>query len=254
MKPWQFAILFLGVLGFVTVVAGFLCYSYVQQAARRQVLAQANLMMETALAMRSYTTDQIKPLTSLRRNSEFHQQWIPAYAATEIFNYLRAKYPEYTYREPTLNPTNLRDTAIGWEADVINVFRNDGKVKEITGERATPTGNALYLARPIVAARPCLECHSVPSAAPRAMVAQYGDRNGFGWRRDEIIGAQVVSVPFSVSYDLAKSSLRVLIAALLLVGIGASLAFYLALTFIVLRPLNRSSGPSRRIDARVRDV
>jgi protein-histidine pros-kinase len=247
MKPWQFGLLFLGVLGFVTTLTALFSYGYFQQGARKQVLAQANLMMETALAMRTYTSEQIKPLTLLRRQSEFHQQWIPAYAATEIFNYLRAKYPEYTYREPTLNPTNLRDTAVGWEADVINVFRNDSKVKELTGERATPTGTALYLARPIVATKACLECHSVPAAAPKAMLQEYGDRNGFGWHLNEIIGAQVVSVPFSVSYDLAKSSFRILIASLLLVGIGALIAFYFALTFVVIRPLRRKIASSQRL-------
>jgi Protein of unknown function (DUF3365) len=251
MKPLQFCAVFLLVLGAITALSAGFCYRYLQQNARGQVLQQANLMMEAALAMRTYTTNQIKPLTTLRRNSEFHEQWIPAYAATEIFTYLRAKYPEYTYREPTLNPTNPRDTAVAWEADIINDFRNQRRVGQITGERDTPTGHALYLARPIVAAQACLECHSVPAAAPQAMVRQYGDRNGFGWHLNEIIGAQIVSVPFAVSFDLANSAFRVLVVALLLVALGALIAFYLVLTLVVIRPLRESVSRSTPTDVRL---
>jgi hypothetical protein len=54
------------------------------------------------------------------------------------------------YKEAALNPTNPRDRAVDWEADIINTFRNHpGAAKELVGERDTPTGRSLYLARPI---------------------------------------------------------------------------------------------------------
>ena len=54
--------------------------------------------------------------------------------------------PEYAYREATLNPTNLRDRASEWQADIIERFRHDANAHEITGERDTPLGPSLYLA------------------------------------------------------------------------------------------------------------
>ena len=74
---------------------------------------------------------------------------MPAYAATEQFNDLRKKYPDYSYKEATLNPTNPRDRATDWEADIVNQFRNGQGKGELIGERDTPTGRSLYLARPI---------------------------------------------------------------------------------------------------------
>ena len=51
----------------------------------------------------------------------------------------------------------------------------------------------LYLARPIQIKDPaCLACHSVPAAAPASMIKLYGESNGFGWKHQEIVGAQVV--------------------------------------------------------------
>src|SRR3984893_12891536 len=48
-------------------------------------------------------------------DNEFHPQSVPAFAATEIFGYLREKFPDYFYKEATLKPTNPRDRATDWE-------------------------------------------------------------------------------------------------------------------------------------------
>ena len=56
-----------------------------------------------------------------------------AYAATEVFNDLHRRYPDYSYKEATLNPTNLQDRATGWEADLIYRFRNKPDQTEYTG-------------------------------------------------------------------------------------------------------------------------
>jgi hypothetical protein len=50
----------------------------------------------------------------------------------------------------------------------------------------------------------CLECHSTPDKAPPEMIKKYGNANGFGWKLDEIIGAQVVSVPMKVPIEMAN--------------------------------------------------
>jgi hypothetical protein len=40
-------------------------------------------------------------------------------------NYLHSDYPDYTHKQATLNPANLRDRAVNWEADVIQIFHPD---------------------------------------------------------------------------------------------------------------------------------
>ena len=100
------------------------------------------------------------------------------------FKNLHVKYPDYTYKEATLNPTNPQDRASDWEVDIINGLRDHPDQKQIIGERETPTGQSLYFASPIVAAHSCMECHSTPSAAPKAMLSVYGDANGFGWKEN----------------------------------------------------------------------
>lgn len=42
------------------------------------------------------------------------------------------------------------------------------------------------------------------SAAPAALITPYGRDNGFGWQADEVIGAQIVSVPFADAAEDAR--------------------------------------------------
>jgi hypothetical protein len=145
-------------------------------------------------------------------DTEFHPQSVPAFAATEIFGYLREKFPAYFYKEATLNPTNPRDRATDWESDVVNQFRGSPTQTEFISTRESPTGTALFLARPIkVNNVSCLECHSTPDKAPSEMIKLYGGDNGFSWKLDDVIGAQIVSVPVSVPVNIAENAFRTII-------------------------------------------
>jgi len=140
-------------------------------------------------------------------DTEFHPQSVPAFAATEIFGYLREQFPNYFYKEATLNPTNPRDRATDWETDIVNQFRSDTGHSEMSATRDTPNGISLFLARPIkVNNVSCLECHTTAEKAPVEMIKLYGTANGFGWKLDDIIGAQIVSVPLAVPLQIAQAA------------------------------------------------
>jgi len=236
----KFSLIFLLVFGVQLGVAGYVCDGFLQRSARDQVISQARLMMESSLAARTYTDQQIKPLVD-RNDKVFHPQVVPGYAATEHFNYFRTAYPEYNYKEATLNPTNPRDRAVDWEADIVNWFRNDPEKNELSGERDTPIGRSLYFARPIKAVASCLVCHSTPDAAPPNMVKVYGNINGFGWKVNEIIGAQIVSVPMALPIRMANAAYRQLMTSLVVIAIVSLVVLNLALHFAVIRPVRNFS-------------
>lgn len=216
--------------------------------ARQQVVQQAELMLQSAQSTRAYTVEELKPLLDkLPEQSDFVRQTVPAYAATETFNRLRKEFPEYVYKEATLNPTNPRDRAIDWEADIINYFRNNADKKELVGERDTPTGRALYLAHPMAAKKPCLVCHSVPEAAPASMIRTYGTGNGFGWGDGEIVAAQIVSVPMSLPVGIADKAYKHLLIYLVVIFFATLAAVDLLLVFIVIRPVQRLAENADRL-------
>ena len=193
-------------------LAGFVAYEILSKNAQEDSLQNARIIMEEASAIRTYTAESIRPLLEQQMKVQFLPHSIPSFAAQSNFKLVRQKLPEYTYREPTLNPTNLNDRAVDWEADIINGFRDDATKQEAVITRDTPGGQYIVLARPLKIGSPaCLTCHSTPEAAPATMVALYGSQNGFGWKLDDVIGAQIVSVPVSVPVRSAENAFRVII-------------------------------------------
>jgi len=253
---FKFNLILGAVFGSGLAIAALLSYQFSQNSAREEVLRQARLMMEAMRSTRSYTTNQVKPLLEAQQQqqSTFLPQTVPAFAATESFDYLRAAYPDYSYKEAALNPTNPRDRAVDWEADIINAFRNHKGTKELTGERDTPTGRSLFLANPLVADPPCLQCHDVPQAAPAAMVARYGPDNGFGWLAGSTIGAQIVSVPMAVPVRMANRAFQSLVLYVAGVFIVGLVVLDLALIFAVVRPLRTLSAMADQISVGKMDM
>jgi hypothetical protein len=205
----RFNLVFLPILVAAVGATAVIVHSYLQNGAQQQVVAMANVMLETARASRKYTTEQIAPLLENLQPSdqEFHPQSIPFYAATEAFNYFRQSHPDFAYKEAAPNPTNPRDRTVDWEADIVSEFRNDASKKELIGRRDTPLGPSLFISTPIkVDDVSCLECHSTPDKAPPGMVKRYGSANGFGWQAGDVIGAQIVSVPAALTEKLAHNA------------------------------------------------
>jgi HAMP domain-containing protein len=218
----------------------YLTRSSLEVSARGEALNEAGLMLDSALAVRAYTAIEIAPLLTEQLKSVFLPQSVPFYAATQNFLKMREAHPQYLYKEATLNPTNPRDRAADWEADIIQRFRNDPTAQEMQGERATPMGPSLYLARPIRAERECLTCHSLPSLAPQPVLARYGPSNGFGWQVGEVIGAQVVSVPLASAQLRADRLLHELVVTLVAVFVALLVAVNVVLYLFVVRPLRRT--------------
>jgi protein-histidine pros-kinase len=240
---WKFNIVLLALFAVGFILTGFISYSVLQANAREEILDNARVMMESALASRSYTNSQVTPLLETQLRYSFLPQSVPAYAATEQFNDLRKKYPDYSYKEATLNPTNPRDRATDWEADVVNQFRN-GTVKgtELVGERDTAGGQALYLARPIqIKDAACLACHNTVAEAPKTMIELYGPANGFGWKLNEIIGAQIVSVPSALPIQRANHTFKVFMLLLTLVFVVTFILLNVMLHSIVIQRIKELS-------------
>jgi protein-histidine pros-kinase len=251
----KFNLILLVVFGIGGLIISELARSYLLDNAKADVQAQAQLMLASAKSVRDYVSDHVSPIlvqTPLYQ-TRFLPESIPFFAANATFNYLRKNYPDYTYKETTLNPTNLDDRATDWEADLIHELRDTGE-KERSGVRPTSSGSSLYIAHPIWAQQECLSCHGSPSSAPKTIIAQYGSANGFGWKPGGIVGAQIVSVPMSVPVDQAKRAWLRLLLFLISMMILAILALDAAVYWFVIRPLKLVSDTADRVSRGEKDV
>ncbi|MBW4642472.1 MAG: DUF3365 domain-containing protein [Goleter apudmare HA4340-LM2] len=192
-------------------ISGAALSSVLQQRAQSEVTNKALVLIQTMNSIRTYTQNRINPLLSERLETEaaFIAEAIPSYSATEVFENLRKndEYKNLLYKEATLNPTNLRDKADNFEAKIVERFRNDAKLQELSGFRDLPQGKVFYIARPLAIKDPkCLRCHSTPDQAPKSQLATYGSDNGFGWKLNEIVTSQIISVPSADIFDSAQKT------------------------------------------------
>ena len=146
-------------------LAGFGAYQILRTNAIEASREAAKIIMEEASADRAYTNDSIKPLLEQQMKVQFLPHSIPSFSALSIFKIVRQKLPEYTYREPTLNPTNLNDRAIDWEADIIKtklLGADWPKGQSYSAIVETNGRPAFRVAVPEYYAESCLVCHGSP--------------------------------------------------------------------------------------------
>jgi len=244
----QFNLVFVLIFLLGLVATGAMTRRMLERNAQQETLQQARLLLEKALAVRSYTSTQVAPLLETQMKYAFLPQSVPAFSATEVLARIQKNHPEYAYKEATLNPTNPRDRALEWEADVIAEFRKSADLKEFIGERDTPAGRALYIARPIrIADGACLRCHSTVETAPRTLVEKYGPANGFGWQLGEVVGAQMVSVPTAVPLARAHAAWALFMGMLSAVFVLIAVALNAMLWWLVIRPVTKLARLADRV-------
>jgi protein-histidine pros-kinase len=217
-------------------LAAIFAFKISGDTARRDVLHEAALMASEGEGASRYTDQEVAPLLN-KTGTGFAPQTIPFLAAQDQFRRVRKDWPDYSYKDAALNPTDPADKAADWEAAIIARFRADPGLKQIVSQRDTPTGPILSLSKPISISDPtCLQCHSTPDKAPPGMVALYGTANGFGWKQNETIGAQIVSAPMRLALARAQTSFLYFLGGLALVFLVTMAALNVLLRLMVVRP------------------
>ena len=221
-------------------LVGINSYLLTEDNALQQVTDQAELIMQQALAVRSYTVNEIRPLVNQNNDGQFHPQTVPAYSATQTANLLRESRPNYGYKEAVFNPTNPRDKATPAEEQIINQFIADPDLVKLVGSQEIDGVKTFYISYPIRIINPqCLVCHSTPQQAPAAMRAIYGDTGGYGWKLNEVVGTQIVVVPYTLPAELARKTFYSFLISLAAIFLLLFLVINLTIRKLVLRPVSR---------------
>ena len=221
-------------------VVGVNSYLLTEDSALQQVVDQAELIRHQALAVRSYTVNEIRPLLNQNNDGQFYPQTVPAYSAARIAELLRQSRPNYGYKEAVFNPTNPRDKATPAEEQIIRQFIADPDLTRLVGSQEIDGVKTLHISYPIRIINPkCLACHSSPEQAPTAMRAIYGDKGGFGWKLNEVVGTQMVVVPYTLPAELARKTFFSFLISLAVIFLVLFLVINIAIRKLVLTPVSR---------------
>ena len=220
------------------LASSFVFYEVSKQNALERLHSQIGVLRAQALAVRRYTSEEVRPLLSDMSDVQFLPQTVPSFSAQTAFANFRDHYPDFYYKEAVLNPTNPSDLATEWEKGLIDRLRDNTSLKEVAEVREADGGPQYTVAFPLaIKSEGCLNCHSTPDKAPASMVALYGDKNGFGWKLNEIVGAQIFSVPLKVAEEQTWESLQFLIGAMSAIFLTLLVIINMMLSRMVLTPV-----------------
>ncbi|MEM8718367.1 MAG: DUF3365 domain-containing protein [Cyanobacteria bacterium P01_G01_bin.39] len=243
----------------LTIITGIILAGVLQNYAEQVIVDRASLLMETMNSIRHYTNTQVNPelVDRLETEEVFLAPAIPTYAVREVSEHLRTKdqYSQFFYKDATLNPTNVRDKADKFETEIVQSFRDDSTKEQIQGFRSIPGGEIFYIARPFkIEKESCLRCHSDPKLAPASLIATYGSENGFGWQMNEIVAAQMISVPSSQVFNAARKLRYLVMSKVAIFLLLASILLNLFLKFTVTDPLKQMSSSSKQLSTGDLDI
>ncbi|NJL61533.1 MAG: DUF3365 domain-containing protein [Methylacidiphilales bacterium] len=225
-------------------LSGIALANILNYKAQHEISSNASLLFQSLNSVRSYTSNEVTPnLQATLGKDSFLPQTVPSYSSRKVFEHLRNQnqdYQDYLYKEAMLNPTNIRDLADDFEKDIVSDFRQNMNTQEKTGFRNLQGEKYFYIARPLkITDASCLRCHSTPDAAPQEMISIYGNKNGMGWKLNQINGTQIVSIPTTEVLQKAKQSFLLIMGIVTLVF---AIAIYMAnfwLKRYVVRPIKR---------------
>ncbi|SFO84434.1 protein-histidine pros-kinase [Cohaesibacter marisflavi] len=230
------------------LAAAAISYSIVQKSAVEEVKRSANLVRANALAVRSYTVNNIDPLLSDNNDVLFLPETVAAFSAQTVFATLQKQFPEFDYKEAALDPTNLADLPNELEKSLINQLRDDPDLEQISTIVEKEGNKFLTIAFPLtIKQKGCLACHSTPDAAPPAMIDLYGPDHGFGWKLGETVGAQIITAPMAIADKRARETGIILIAGFTVVFILVFAITNFMLGRIVLRPVRLMSSAAEKV-------
>jgi methyl-accepting chemotaxis protein len=236
------------------VATAVLLYPVLTQHAQGEISQRGLILIETMNSVRDYTSRHISPLlaTNAANSSEFIREIVPAFSARTVFDDFRANdaYQNFFYKEATENPMNLNDRVDPFEMTLIEQFRRDNQLHELSGFTTREGEYVFYSARPLsVSSESCLACHASPETAPASLVSAYGTEHGYGWALNEIVTAQTVYVPASQVFDYANQGVAVVMGVIVLIFAVVVFAIHFLLNRAVVQPAKQIGALAALIDA-----
>lgn len=236
------------------LIGGTAHWRALQGRAQDEITAQGKLLIEAMNAVRSYTSDNVRPLLAddLDKSKEFIPETVPAFSARSVFKNFRGQldFETYLYKEAALNPTSPADLADDFEAQLLREMIANKTSGEVNGYRTLNGRTLFYIARPLtIGSESCLECHSDPAKAPASLINTYGDKGGFGWEVGQTVAAQIIYVPAEEVFNAAYRTFTLVMIVFITIFALVTLLINFLLRRYVIQPVNILGGLSQKISA-----
>jgi PAS domain S-box-containing protein len=187
---------------------GWLLVGQHNRALEDNLREQALTVLALAEASREHARNALAPAVDKTLQSHGIAPVLEADAADLVtrgtMDAFQDRRPGALYREAALEPLNPDNRAQGYEKELIEQFRANRSVAELSGFVAGGEGDRLlvagsegeryYVARPVVAEESCRRCHGSAAAASPELTRRYGPVQARDWRVGQVAGVRIASV------------------------------------------------------------
>jgi len=192
----RFAVMLIIIFIISLPVVGAAAYFVLQKNINEDVFEQATFFLNTMETVRQHVGKVMRPAAQENMPGKFDVRLMStSFAARGVAEKLRDKFPDYSFRHVSVNPRNPINRADSFEQGVIQYFSDNKDTHEAKGFIDKDNNEFFYVAKPVVAEESCMQCHSLPEAAPQEVVATYGSTAAFGWHPSQVMASLIVYVP-----------------------------------------------------------
>lgn len=183
-------------------------YYFFRENAMREVADKAVLAINYMESLRKYIGKELRPAVNRDMPGKFMLEGqVGFYILRKVAHNLQEVQPYYMYKQASDNPLAPENKADYYEKQILMFFSNDPNLKELTGLRKDRGSPLYYIARPVRVDRDeCMRCHGDPLFAPKEQVEKYGTATGYNYRKDAVVGTNIIYVPASVPISIAMRS------------------------------------------------
>lgn len=186
--------------GFALVFSAIILYrawASARRHAEEMTATKAEVALRFALAIREYFSESVRPEMEQRVGpGEFVPEAMStSFAARQIVDKVRERFPDYLLRFPSENPRNSINTAGEQEVELLEYFRENPEVDEWSGRLKIDGFDYVARASAMRLDASCVRCHGDPDDAPQALLDRYGTMGGFGYKVGDLAGMDMVGIP-----------------------------------------------------------
>ena len=209
----QFSLLLILIYIISLPVISTITYFVLRQNAINHAYQASRLYIAAIDAVKQYVEDELRPVLKKELPHKFILEGMSrSYAAGSTARRILQGFPDYIFKNASVNPTNLKNNADEFERGIINDFRTKKDIKEWKGFISKEGYDYYVIARagsPVKES--CLYCHGDPAAAPKEVTERYGTTSGYYMKAGEVVDALIVYIPIHIPLANARKAVAIFI-------------------------------------------
>lgn len=187
-------------------ICAYIIYRQGRLLVEEAALAKSQLVMAAVEANMRYVREVLRPkiYEVMGQDAFIMEAMSTSFISRAVMDRFNESMPEYRYRRVAIRARNPHYEANSLELRMIRYFTDNPEKQDWSGIMQVDQEMFFMQFRPVYFSASCLRCHGDPADAPKALLAKYGDKNGFGHTIGDLAGVVAVGIPVDIALAQLK--------------------------------------------------